>query len=289
MAETAFDFRVFLNTLTPLPGVYRMVGASGEVLYVGKARNLKKRVSSYFRRSGAAVKTQALMAQVCAIEVTVTRTEGEALLLENNLIKDLKPRYNVLLRDDKSYPYLHLTGDEDFPRLAFYRGARREPGRYFGPYPSAGAVRESLSLLQKLFRLRQCEDSFFRNRSRPCLQYQIERCSAPCVGLIDKEAYQRDVRHAVLFLQGKSREVSDELVTRMDAASKALEFEEAARLRDQIASLRRVQEQQYVSGTGGDLDVVAAVAREGFACVQVFYIRGGRNLGNKTLFPRAPA
>lgn len=289
MAETAFDFQAFLNTLTPLPGVYRMVGAGGEVLYVGKARNLKKRVSSYFRRSGAAVKTQALMVQVRSIEVTVTRTEGEALLLENNLIKDLKPRYNVLLRDDKSYPYLHLTDDEDFPRLAFYRGARREPGRYFGPYPNAGAVRESLSLLQKLFQLRPCEDSFFRNRSRPCLQYQIKRCSAPCVGLIDKQAYQRDVRHAVLFLQGKSREVSDELVARMETASQALEFEEAARLRDQIASLRRVQEQQYVSGTGGDLDVVAAAARGGLACVQVFYIRGGRNLGNKTLFPQAPA
>ena len=289
MAETAFDFQAFLNTLTSLPGVYRMVGTGGEVLYVGKARNLKKRVSSYFRRTGAAVKTQALMTQVRTIEVTVTRTEGEALLLENNLIKDLKPRYNVLLRDDKSYPYLHLTGEEDFPRLAFYRGARREPGRYFGPYPNAGAVRESLSLLQKLFRLRQCEDSFFRNRSRPCLQYQIERCSAPCVGLIDKQAYLRDVRHAVLFLQGKSRQVTDELVARMDAASKALAFEEAARLRDQIASLRRVQEQQYVSGTGGDLDVVAAAAHGGLACVQVFYIRGGRNLGNKTLFPQTPA
>ena len=282
----AFDAKAFLDTLTGRPGVYRMLDAEGTVLYVGKARNLKKRVSSYFQRSVQSPKTRALVAQIHAVEVTVTHTENEALLLENHLIKQLKPRYNILLRDDKSYPYLFLSGDHDYPRLGYHRGAKRAKGRYFGPYPSAGAVRESLNLLQKVFRVRQCEDSFFRNRSRPCLQYQIERCTGPCVGLITAEAYAEDVRHAVMFLEGRSSSLIDELVQRMEAAAQALAFEEAARYRDQIASLRRMQETQSISGEGGDLDVIAVAGEGGTACVQVFFIRAGRNLGNKSFFPR---
>ncbi|WP_455198438.1 excinuclease ABC subunit UvrC, partial [Kaarinaea lacus] len=220
------------------------------------------------------------------IEVTVTHTENEALILENSLIKSLKPRYNILLRDDKSYPYIFLSESHEYPRLSYHRGARRKKGHYFGPYPSAGAVRESLNLLQKLFRVRQCEDTFFRNRTRPCLQYQIKRCTAPCVEYISREDYQQDVRHTVMFLEGKSPEVIDELVKRMEKASNELDFEEAAHYRDQIASLRRVQESQYVSGESGDLDVIAAAIKGGLACVQVFFIRGGRNLGNKVFYPQ---
>nr|NIR32477.1 excinuclease ABC subunit C [Gammaproteobacteria bacterium]NIR85780.1 excinuclease ABC subunit C [Gammaproteobacteria bacterium]NIV75712.1 excinuclease ABC subunit C [Gammaproteobacteria bacterium] len=250
-ANTGLDPESFPKTLTPRPGVYRMLDSEGGPLYVGKARNLKKRVTSYFRKGARSAKTQALLRQTQAVEVTVTRTEAEALLLENQLIKEYRPRYNVLLRDDKSYPYIYVSTHQAFPRLAFHRGARKGPGRYFGPYPSAGAVRETLSLLQKVFPVRQCEDSFFRNRSRPCLQYQIERCTAPCVGYIDKASYQNDVRHAVMFLEGKSNEVIDELVRRMEAASAALDYERAARHRDQIQTLRRVQSRQYVTGEGG--------------------------------------
>ena len=284
-----FDSATFLRSLTGRPGVYRMLGEKGEVLYVGKARNLKRRVSSYFRKSGLPPKTRALMAQVRGVEVTVTHTEGEALLLENNLIKELHPRDNVLLRDDKSYPWIHRTAGESFPRLALHRGARREGGRYFGPYPSAGAARESLNLLQKLFRVRQCRDSFFRNRSRPCLQYQIGRCTAPCVGRVSEEAYARDVENTVRFLEGRSNEVIENLARRMEEAAERLEYEEAARLRDQIAALSRVQERQYVAGGGShDLDVVAAVIERGAACVQVFFIRAGHNLGNKVFHPSLP-
>jgi len=283
--DTPFDPKAFLETLTTRPGVYRMFDAEGTVIYVGKARNLKKRVSSYFTRSDVSPKTRVLVAQIHHIEVTVTRTEGEALLLENNLIKQLRPRYNVLLRDDKSYPYI-MVSDGDYPRVTFHRGRRREKGCYFGPYPSAGGVRESLSLLQKLFQVRQCEDSFFKNRTRPCLQYQIKRCTGPCVGLIDEERYAEDVRHTVMLLEGQRNEVIDELARRMDEASGVLDFELAARYRDQIANLRRVQERQYVSGEGGDLDVIAAAYEAGVGCVQVFSIRGGLNLGNKTYFLR---
>ncbi len=279
-----FDHKAFLATLTSRPGVYRMLDEQGEVIYVGKARNLKRRVSSYFSRADQAPKTRVMVSRIRGIEVTVTRTEAEALLLENNLIKALKPRYNVLLRDDKSYPYIFLSNDE-FPRFGVHRGKRNKKGRFFGPYPSASAVRESMNLLQKLFPVRQCEDSYYRNRSRPCLQYQIKRCSAPCVGLIDAAAYAEDVHHAVLFLQGRSSEVIDALVERMEGASAALEFELAARYRDQIASLRRVQEQQYVEGGGGDLDVIGVGRRGGLSCIQLFFIRGGRNLGNKAFFP----
>ncbi len=283
-----FDSKAFLKTLTTLPGVYRMLDAKGQVLYVGKARNLNKRVSSYFRGNPSSVKVRSLAAQVRAVEITVTHTEGEALILESNLIKQFQPRYNVLLRDDKSYPYIHLSAG-DFPRLSLHRGAKHVPGRYFGPYPNARAVYETLHLMQKVFRLRQCEDSFFRNRSRPCLQYQIKRCTAPCTALIDREGYQRDVHHAVLFLEGKSHEVIDSLVQRMEAASAELKFEEATVYRDQIVQLRQIQERQHVSGESGDLDVVACAAREGAACVQVLFFRDGRLLGNKGFFPRLPA
>ena len=283
-----FDAQDYLKNLTPRPGVYRMLDGEGVVLYVGKARNLRRRVASYFRRSGLGSKTRALVAQIAAIEVTVTHTEGEALLLENNLIKALRPRYNVLLRDDKSYPYIYLSTEQQYPRLAFHRGAKRGKGSYFGPYPGAGAVRESLHLLQKLFRVRQCDDSFFSHRSRPCLQYQIKRCTAPCVGYISPDDYAEDVRNTVLFLEGADRAVIDGLVARMEKASAALEYEKAAGIRDQIATLRRVQERQYVSNERGDLDILASATNGGNACVQVFFIRKGRNLGNTVFYPRVP-
>ncbi|MCU7884306.1 MAG: excinuclease ABC subunit UvrC [Candidatus Thiodiazotropha sp. (ex Lucinoma annulata)] len=282
-----FDHNAFLKTLTSRPGVYRMIDTSGSVLYVGKAKNLKKRVASYFTRS-LNRRIQLMVAQIAQIEIIVTHTEAEALLLENNLIKSLKPKYNVLLRDDKSYPYIYLSMDETFPALSFRRGARRGKGRYFGPYPSAGSTRETLQVLQKLFPVRQCEESFFRNRSRPCLQYQIKRCSAPCVGLISTEDYSNDVQHAMLFLEGKTNQVIDDLVWRMEQASHTLAFEQAALYRDQIKHLRRVQERQYVSGESGDLDIVALAKTGGSACIQVFYIRAGRNLGNKSFYPSVP-
>lgn len=279
-----FDGKAFSEALTNRCGVYRMLDQDGKVLYVGKARHLKKRVSSYFGApSRLSPKIRALVAQIRAIEVTVTHTENEALILENNLIKELKPRYNIVLRDDKSYPYIYLSNDE-FPRLSFHRGARTGKGRYFGPYPSASAVRASLSLLQKLFLIRSCEDSFFRNRTRHCLQYQIKRCTAPCVGLIDPQAYREDVEHAVMFLQGRNEEVITHLVRRMEAASQALEFERAAHYRNQIDQLKRIQQSQYISLGSRDLDVIACATREDVACVQVFFIRGGHNLGNKTFF-----
>ena len=276
----------FLRTLTNDSGVYRLHDRFGRVLYVGKARSLRKRVASYFRPSEQLTpKTRALMSHTDSVEVTVTRTETEALLLENNLIKEHRPRYNIVLRDDKSFPYIHVTTADVFPRLSFHRGPRRGPGRYFGPFASAGATRSTLSQLQKLFRIRQCEDSFFENRSRPCLQYQIERCTAPCVGLTDEAAYDGDVRHAIMFLEGKSEEMVEELVRRMESASHALEFELAARYRDQIANLRRVQARQYVSGTKGNVDIIATRAREGVAVVELFVIRNGQNLGSRTLRP----
>ncbi len=283
-----FDPRAFLKTLPAKPGVYRMLDANGTVIYVGKASNLKKRVASYFQKNLTSPKTRVLVSRICSIEVTVTHTENEALLLENNLIKSLKPRYNVLYRDDKSYPYIFLSA-QPYPRLGFHRGAQRARGRYFGPYPSAGAVRETLNLLQKLFPVRQCEDSFYNNRSRPCLQYQIKRCTAPCVGLVSQAQYQDDVRHAVMFLEGKSSVVIDELVRCMEQAAADLDYENAARYRDQIASLRRVQEKQYISADNGELDVVAAAVERGMGCVQLFTIRGGRNLGNRTYYPRLEA
>lgn len=285
-ASSTFDYKAWLKNITSKPGVYRMLNEKGDVIYVGKAKNLKKRVSSYFTKSDQTAKTRVMVAQIRAIDVTVTHTENEALILENNLIKSLKPQYNVLFRDDKTYPYIYLSAHQDFPRLSYYRGARKEKGKYFGPYPSAGAVRESLNLLQKVFRVRQCEDSFFNNRTRPCLQYQIKRCTGPCVNFITKEAYAEDVEHAVMFLEGKSTQVIDGLVAKMERAAEQLSFEKAAAYRDQIVSLRKVQEKQYISsGPGNNIDIIAAVVHNGMVCVQVFYIRDGQNLGNKSFFP----
>lgn len=282
-----FDAKAFLQGLPNRPGVYRMLDAKGTVIYVGKALDLKKRVSSYFQKNLASPKTRVMVAQIADIEVTVTRNESEALILENNQIKSLKPRYNVLFRDDKSYPYIYLASDHQYPRLSFHRGAKRGKGRYFGPYPSAAAVRDTLSLLQKLFPVRQCRDSFYNNRSRPCLQYQIKRCTAPCVGLISEQDYAEDVRHAEMFLEGKSTAVADELVKRMEQAARDLNYEDAARYRDQITNLRRIQDKQYMdSDTTNSIDVIAAASQGGVGCVQIFTIRQGRNLGNRSYFPK---
>jgi excinuclease ABC subunit C len=266
-----------------------MFGAKGELLYVGKARNLKSRVASYFHARNVAPKVQALVGQVGAIEVTLTSSDSEALLLEYNLIKEHRPRFNVMLRDDKSFPYVHVTTEAKFPRLTFYRGPRVRSGRLFGPYPSAGATRETLLQLQKLFKLRNCEDTFFENRSRPCLQHQIERCSAPCVGLISREDYARDVAAAVKVLEGRSEEVNEELAQTMERAAAALDYETAARVRDQLASLRQIQLQQTVSTRGKrDVDLVALATEGAEQCVAVMFVRGGRNLGSTQFFPRAP-
>jgi len=286
-AQDPFDAQAFLATLTSRPGVYQMKQVDGKVIYVGKAKNLKNRVSSYFNRPHG-VKVTVMASQIHSIGITITSTENEALILESQLIKKLKPRYNVLLRDDKSYPYIFLSDQHAYPRLGLYRGRKREKGRYFGPYPSAHAVRETLSILQKIFPVRQCEDSFFQHRDRPCLQYQIKRCTGPCVELVSTEDYAQDVRHATLFLQGKNTQVIDELVQKMDQAAVALQFEQAAVFRDQIASLRRIQEQQYVSGEQGNVDIVAAAQSAQLGCIQVFFIRNGLNLGNKHYFLKLP-
>ena len=286
--QMSFDSAAFLKTLTSRPGVYRMIDITDTVIYVGKAKNLKKRVSSYFRKTGLTSKNRVMVAQIAHIETTVTHTENEALILENNLIKELMPRYNILLRDDKTYPYLFISSDA-FPRIGLHRGAKRKKGRYFGPYPSAGAVRESLHLLQKLFPIRQCDDSYYQNRSRPCLQYQIKRCTAPCVGLISEADYQKDLQHTILFLEGKNQQVLDDLSEQMTLDSAALDFEKAALIRDKIISLRKVQERQYVSAEQGDLDVLAAIVRDGLSVVEVSFIRGGRSLGSKSYFPKGTA
>jgi excinuclease ABC subunit C len=284
-----FDARAFVDQLPGRPGVYRMLDAVGEVLYVGKARNLKSRVSSYFQPSNVHPKVQALVAKTVQMEVTITNSDTEALLLEFNLIKKHRPRFNVVLRDDKSFPFLQLTTDHDFPRLSLYRGSRKEPGRYFGPYPSVGAVRETLQQLQKLFRLRNCEDTYFANRSRPCLQYQIQRCTAPCVGLISKDAYARDVAVAVKVLEGRSDEVNQDLARRMEEAAQRQEFEEAAKLRDQLANLKTVQAQQVVTADDHhDADVIAVAGGEGEYCIALMFVRAGRSLGHTTFFPKAP-
>ncbi|WP_028914911.1 excinuclease ABC subunit UvrC [Pseudoxanthomonas sp. J31] len=284
-AVPEFDGKAFVSGLSLAPGVYRMYAADGSLLYVGKAGALKRRVASYFSNTPKTPRIQAMVAQIARMEVTVTRTEAEALLLENQLIKSLSPRYNVSLRDDKSYPYVLLTR-EQWPRLAFHRGPRAVPGRYFGPYASAGAVRETMNLMHKLFRLRSCEDSVFRNRSRPCLQYQIGRCSAPCVGLVAEEDYAESVRRASLFLEGRSDELGKELAAAMEKASQALEFEEAARLRDLLAQLRGMQARQYVDGHAANLDVIACEMQGSHACVLLLAFRDGRNLGTRAFFPR---
>ena len=286
-ASVSFDdLRAQCRELPTNPGIYRFSDASGDVIYVGKAKHLKKRVSSYFNRQASATpKVRSMVGGIQSIAVTVTRTENEAFLLESNLIKDLRPRYNIVLRDDKSYPYIYVANDEKFPKLSFHRGARSGNGRYFGPFANAGSVRTTLNLLQKLFMLRQCEDSYFRNRSRPCLQYQIKRCTAPCVGFIDAQEYGEDVQRAILFLDGRSQEVIDSLTLQMDAASAELEFERAARLRDQIQKLQGLQSEQYVASGSGEFDIIVSRARGNVGCVQVFFVRNGRHLGNKVFFP----
>jgi excinuclease ABC subunit C len=266
-----------------------MLDVDGQILYVGKARNLKSRVASYFQPSNVQPKVQALIAKTASMEVTITNSETEALLLEYNVIKKHRPRFNVVLRDDKSFPYLHLETNHEFPRLNFYRGSRKEPGKYFGPYPSAGAVRDTLQQLQKLFRIRNCDDAYFANRSRPCLQYQIQRCTAPCVGLVSKEHYARDVGAAIKVLEGRNDEVSEDLGRRMEAAAERLDFEEAAQLRDQLAKLKVIQAQQIVTaGADHDADVIAIAAANGEYCVALMFVRAGRSLGSTTFFPKAP-
>lgn len=284
--SAVFDASAFLATCSNRPGVYRMFDADAKLLYVGKAKSLKKRLASYFRKSGLAPKTAALVARIAQVETTITANETEALLLEQTLIKEWRPPYNILLRDDKSYPFVFLSSEDEYPRLSLHRGAKKRKGRYFGPYPSAGAIRESLNLLQKAFLVRQCEDSYFRNRTRPCLQYQIKRCKGPCVGLVSPEEYAEDVRHSVMFLEGRSNALADELNVGMEQAAMRLDFEKAAELRDQVAILRRVQDQQSMEGGNGDVDIVAAIVTPGGACVHLISVRGGRVLGSKNFFPQ---
>lgn len=282
-----FEHKSFLKTLTGRPGVYCMQDEEGKVIYVGKAKNLKKRVTSYFNKSKTdSPKTRVMVKQIENIEVTVTHTENEALILENNLIKSYKPRYNILFRDDKSYPYLYLSSDHDYPHFRYHRGALKGKGKFFGPYPSAGSVRSTLNVIQKLFLIRSCEDSVFANRSRPCLQYQIKRCTAPCVEAISKEDYQRDVEHATLFLEGKNAEVIKGLTEPMQKASDALDFEMATRFRDQIRALRDVQEKQHITTDGGDIDIIACVVNANQACIQLVFIRAGLNLGSRNYYPQ---
>ncbi|MFI2810010.1 MULTISPECIES: excinuclease ABC subunit UvrC [Microbulbifer] len=280
-----FDSKRFLQSVTRKPGVYQMFDAEGRILYVGKAKNLRSRLSSYFRASGLTAKTMALVQRINSIEITVTRSETEALVLEQSLIKSQHPPYNVMLKDDKGYPYIFLSSADTFPRIAFHRGAKRKKGQYFGPYPNASSVRDSLNFLQKTFRIRSCEDSVFRNRSRPCLQYQIARCTAPCVNFISEEDYRADVRHAEMFLAGKSDTILRELADQMDTASRELEFERAARLRDQIADLRRLQADQVAERSTGNADVMGVATEGGACCVHVLFIRQGRILGSRSFFP----
>lgn len=282
-----FDSGSFLASLTHRPGVYRMYAPDDTVLYVGKAKDLRKRVSSYFGSKAHLPKTQALMAQTSRVDVTVTGTEHEALLLEHNLIKEHRPRFNVILRDDKSYPWIHVTTNQEFPRFELHRGGRRGPGRFLGPWPSANTVRESLIQLQKLFRVRQCSESFFANRTRPCLQYQIRRCTAPCVGLVSATDYQRDVADALLFLEGRNESVLTSLGSRMEQAAAALDYERAALLRDQIQLVRKIQTEQVINAPGmTDADVLGVRTGQGQACVAVLMIRGSRVLGSRSWFPR---
>ncbi len=283
-----FDAKAFLRTLTTRPGVYRMYNQSDDIIYVGKASNLKNRLSSYFQKTVDSRKTQALVSHIVQIQTTVTASAAEALLLEQNLIKEHRPRYNVVLRDDKSYPYVYISTKSKYPRLSYQRGARKAPGKYIGPYPSAGSVKRSLKLMQKLFRVRQCEDSYFNNRSRPCLQYQIKRCTAPCVDRISAEDYRRDVDMTIQVLEGKSQDVVEGLARRMEEASVALDFESAAKLRDQIGSLKAVNDLSNNMREDGNVDYVAAVTQGGQSCVQVFFIRNGINLGNKAFYPTTP-
>jgi len=286
--STPFDSAALLRTVTERPGVYRMYNSEDEIIYVGKAGNLKNRLSSYFQKTLEHPKTRVLVAQIHTVQTTVTASAREALILEHNLIKEHRPRYNVLLRDDKSYPYVFIATKQDYPRISYQRGARKMAGKYIGPYPNASGVKKSLRLVQKLFNVRQCEDSYFRNRSRPCLQYQIKRCSAPCVGYITPEQYQQDVDLSIRILEGKNTEVIDDLAAQMDTAAEALDFETAAKLRDQIRNLKIVNDQSHAMRDQDNADYVAAATKGGQSCVQVFFVRNGINLGNKAFYPATP-
>jgi excinuclease ABC subunit C len=282
------DIKAFLSNATNHPGVYQMLGDDGEILYVGKAKNLKKRLTSYFNASVKDIKTQAMVSHIKDIGITVTRNENEALILESNLIKKHRPRYNVLFRDDKSYPYIHITNEEPYPRIDFYRGAIKKDGQYFGPYPSAQAVRETIHLIQKVFKLRTCADNFFSSRARPCLHHQIGMCSGSCAGLISPEEYLINVRHAVLFLQGKNQEILEELSKQMETAATTKNYELAALVRDQIMKMRAIQDKQYVTGEKGDADIISLAINSGIVCIQLLVIRHGRILGSRSHFPKLP-
>lgn len=282
-----FDHVRFLANASQQPGVYQMFDSEGQILYVGKAKNLKARLASYFRKTGLTPKTQALVSRIANVQVTITSSETDALILEQNLIKSNRPPYNILLRDDKSYPYIFISSGEDYPRIAFHRGAKKKRGDYFGPYPNVGAVKDSLNFLQKTFRLRQCEDSVFSNRTRPCLQYQIKRCTAPCVNLISPEDYKLDLRHTEMFLSGNNADLMSELADQMESAAKGLHFEKAAAYRDQISALRTVQSQQVIEEGRGDIDVIAADLRLSATCVHILFIRQGRILGSRSFYPSA--
>ncbi len=285
--DNEFEPKSFLRSLTHRPGVYQMLNAKHKVIYVGKALDLRRRVSSYFQRTHADAKTASMMQRMARVEVTVTNTEAEALILEYNLIKRHKPRFNVILRDDKSYPYIYVSTTHPFPRLQFHRGARKGKGRYFGPYPSTSAVRKTLNELQKLFLIRQCQDSYFNHRTRPCLQYQIKRCTAPCVGYIDQATYAEDISAAILFLEGRNRGVIDAMVERMERASDAKKYEQAARFRDQIARLKKIEAEQIVTRMAAkDLDIISVASESAVHCVTIIFIRNGKILGSRNYFPR---
>jgi excinuclease ABC subunit C len=286
-AVPQFDSIRFLADASQQPGIYQMFAVDGAILYIGKAKNLKLRLASYFRKTGLTPKTAALVARINHIEVTITASEAEALILEHNLIKTNRPPYNISLRDDKSYPYIFVSSNEDFPRISVHRGAKKKQGDYYGPFPNVGAVRDSLHFLQKTFRVRQCEDSVFSNRTRPCLQYQIKRCTAPCVEFVSKENYANDLRHTRMFLTGNSQELMKELADQMEAASQSLAFEQAAHYRDQITFLRSIQSQQVIEEGNGDIDVLAIAVRPNAVCVHVLFVRQGRILGSRSFFPKS--
>ena len=274
--------------MTTSPGVYQMINKTGETLYVGKARNLKNRLQSYFRKETKPSKTEAMVAQVCDVKVTITHSDVEALLLEHTLIKQHLPKYNVLLRDDKSYPYIALSIEQDYPRISLYRGAKKKQGKFYGPYPSAHAARETMNFLQRVFKVRPCQDTFFKNRSRPCLQYQIKRCSAPCVKYISKETYREDIKHVQMFLEGKNQSIINDLIKKMDQASHALKYEEAAYLRDQIAHLQQVQAKQSVVTDKKNIDVICLLRQHSITVVQILFFRNGELVGNKDYMPKSP-